>query len=121
MDARVSSLTREHTPPCAVIDWSGAAQNRRFRQLVDYKIRRVRPAIAIYFLSYISVSVLAGFAPGFMSTKLIGAFSLGYALILSNYFVAWAIALWYVRAARTEFDPLQQLAIKSMKYEGSIK
>jgi uncharacterized membrane protein (DUF485 family) len=121
MDARVASLTREHTPPCAVIDWSGAAKNRQFQHLTDYKRHRVRPAIAIYFLSYISVSVLAGFAPGLMSIKLMGAFSLGYALILSNYFMAWAVALWYVHAARTEFDPLQQQAIQSMKDEGSIR
>ena len=121
MDAKVSTVAREDGLSCAPMDWSLAARNPLFRKLIEYKTRRVRPAIAIYFITYISISIFAGFAPNLMSVKLIGAFSLGYALILLTYIVAWAVALWYVRAARVEFDPLKQEAIQSIKREGSIR
>lgn len=67
------------------------------------------------------MSCMAGFAPNVMAIKLVGSFSLGYAFILFTYVTAWAVALWYVRVADIEFDPLKTLAIKSIEMEGISK
>ena len=87
--------------------------------MVRFKANRVRPAVLIYFFTYIMLSVLAGFAPNVMAIKLVGSFTLGYAFILFTYLTAWAVALWYVNVAQVEFDPLKQLAIESIETEGS--
>jgi len=119
MDARVSL----QDPACVsgstkAIDWSKAYRNPRFQHLLRFKSKRIRPAVLIYFLTYVALSCLAGFAPNLMAVKLIGSFSAGYAFILLTYATAWAVAFWYVRVADAEFDPLKQFAIKSIEMEG---
>ena len=122
MDARVSIRTPVNVSECLKpIDWSKAHRNTHFQHLLRFKSNRIRPAVLIYFLTYVTLSCLAGFAPGVMAIKLIGSFSVGYALILFTYFTAWAVAFWYVRVADVEFDPLKTLAIKSIEMEGSSK
>jgi uncharacterized membrane protein (DUF485 family) len=119
MDARVSlqkpTRVSERFEP---IDWSKAYRNSHFQHLLRYKSKRIRPAVLIYFFTYVALSCLAGFAPNLMAIKLIGAFSVGYAFILLTYVAAWAVAFWYVRVADAEFDPLKQLAIKSIEMGG---
>jgi uncharacterized membrane protein (DUF485 family) len=122
MDAKLSL----HVPTSASAvfvptDWSKAYHNSQFQELVRFKSSRIKPAVIIYFFTYVMLSCMAGFAPSVMSIKLIGSFSLGYALILFTYITAWAIALWYVRVADVEFDPLKNLAIKSIEMEGIAK
>jgi uncharacterized membrane protein (DUF485 family) len=118
MDARVSSHTTGTSVEFSPSDWSKAYRNSHFKHLVNFKANRVRPAVIIYFATYVMLSILAGFAPGLMAIKLVGAFSVGYALIIATYIVAWAVALWYVRVADLEFDPLRQIAIESIEMEG---
>ncbi len=122
MDARVSSAkpvpALTHFAPN---DWSKAYNNASFQHLVQFKRNRIRPAVLIYFLTYLMLSCLAGFAPNLMAIKLIGSFSLGYAFILFTYFTAWAVAFWYVRVADAEFDPLMKTAIESIEMEGSSR
>ncbi len=103
------------------IDWSKAYRNSQFQHLLRFKSNRIRPAIILYFFAYVSLSTLAGFAPAVMSTKLIGAFTAGYALILLTYLVAFIVAFWYVRVADTEFDPLVSRAVESIEAEGVSK
>ncbi|EFI53290.1 MULTISPECIES: DUF485 domain-containing protein [Afipia] len=95
-------------------NWSAAYHDQNFQHLLRTKASRIRPAVLLYFLTYIVLSGLAGFAPQIMNAKLIGSFSIGYALILLTYFVAWGVALWYVRVAEVEFDPLKDAAVKSI-------
>lgn len=95
-------------------NWSAAYHDQNFQHLLRTKASRIRPAVLLYFLTYIVLSSLAGFAPQIMDAKLIGSFSIGYALILLTYIVAWGVALWYVRVAEAEFDPLKDAAVKSI-------
>jgi uncharacterized membrane protein (DUF485 family) len=119
MDARVSLQDPVRVSGrIEPIDWSKAYRNSHFQHLLRFKAKRIRPAVLIYFLTYVTLSCLAGFAPNLMAIKLIGSFSAGYALILLTYATAWAVAFWYVRVADAEFDPLKQFAIKSIEMEG---
>ena len=122
MDAQVTKQARTSASvECTPADWSKAYHNSQFQNLVRFKKNRIRPAVLLYFLGYVLLSGLAGFAPGFMAIKLIGSFSLGYALILLTYFIAWGVALWYVHTADAEFDPLKLRAIRSIEMEGPLR
>ncbi len=74
--------------------------------LVARKLRFIGILTAIYMISFIGLTVLAGFARPFMAMKVLGAVNVGFVLIAANYVLAWAIALVYVRAANRTFDPL---------------
>jgi uncharacterized membrane protein (DUF485 family) len=62
------------------------------------------PAFVFFVLYYFALPVLVGYAPQFMSTKLLGV-NLAYLFALSQFFVAWLIAGLYVKAANN-FDRL---------------
>lgn len=116
MDARVTAAMPLDVPVYRdESNWSAAYHDQKFQRLLQLKASRIRPAVLLYFLTYIALSSLAGFAPQIMDAKLIGSLSVGYCLILLTYGVAWGVALWYVRVAETEFDPLKESAIKSIQ------
>lgn len=50
------------------VDWSEAARQPSFRELVSAKVRFLVPLVIFYLAFYLTVTVLAGFAPGFMSS-----------------------------------------------------
>ncbi len=81
-----------------------------------------RAAIAtpIYLIGYIGLTVLAGFAKGFMAHKVVGAVNVGFILIAANYVLAWVLAIIYVRVANATFDPLAKKAVAAVnEMEGS--
>jgi len=78
------------------------------------------PMIVIFLVGYIGLTVLAGFARGFMAHKVIGAVNVGFIFIAANYLLAWVLAIIYVRLANTTFDPLAKKALAAMnEMEGS--
>lgn len=122
MDTRVTIPLPTGSPAhCSQSDWSIAYHDEKFQRLLQRKTSRIRPAVLLYFLTYILLSSLAGFAPQVMGAKLFGSFSLGYALILLTYAVAWTVALWYVRVAAQEFDPLRDEAVKAIRARGQLR
>lgn len=122
MDARVLSQKPAAEPVgMGPIDWSKAYRNPQFQDLLRFKSSRIRPAVILYFSTYVLLSCLAGFAPNLMGIKIAGAFTLGYALILLTYLIAFIVAFWYVRIADSEFDPLRVQAVESIEMEGSSR
>jgi uncharacterized membrane protein (DUF485 family) len=65
-----------------------------------------------FVVYYFALPVLVGYAPQFMSTKVIGEVNLAYLFALSQFFVAWIIAALYVRAAN-DFDRLAKDIIEN--------
>jgi uncharacterized membrane protein (DUF485 family) len=63
------------------------------------------PVFVFFLAFYFALPLLAGFAPGFMSVKVIGGVSRAYVFALAQFVVAWAIAWRYVKAAG-KFDQL---------------
>ena len=85
--------------------WDKIAESREFKDLMATKKTFIVPAFIFFVVYYFALPVLVGYAPAFMSTKVMGEVNLAYLFALSQFFVAWIIAALYVRAANN-FDRL---------------
>lgn len=85
--------------------WDKIAESKEFQDLMATKRTFIVPAFIFFVVYYFALPVLVGYAPQFMSTKVIGEVNLAYLFALSQFFVAWIIAGLYVRAANI-FDRL---------------
>lgn len=85
-------------------EWDRLANTQEFKDLMATKRVFIIPAFVFFVVYYFALPVLVGYAPQFMSTKVIGV-NLAYLFALSQFFVAWTIAGLYVRAAN-DFDRL---------------
>ncbi len=64
------------------------------------------PMTIIFMVSYIGLTVFAGFAKDLMGMRIVGSVNLGFALIALNYLLSWVLAIVYGRVAAGKFDPL---------------
>ena len=103
------------------VDWTAVVREPSFRELMSVKARFIVSVTALALTFYLLVNVLAGFAPGFMSQPVVGAFNVGYVLIVALYVMTWAIALIYVRVANRAFDPKAADAIASVEKHRSAR
>jgi uncharacterized membrane protein (DUF485 family) len=85
--------------------WDSIAESREFKDLMATKRIFIVPAFIFFVVYYFALPVLVGYAPEFMSTKVMGPVNLAYLFALSQFFVAWIIAGLYVKAAGN-FDRL---------------
>ena len=85
--------------------WDNIAESREFQDLMATKKVFIVPAFIFFIVYYFALPVLVGYAPRFMSTKVIGEVNLAYLFALSQFFVAWLIAALCVKAANN-FDRL---------------
>jgi uncharacterized membrane protein (DUF485 family) len=85
--------------------WDEIAESKAFQDLMATKKIFIVPAFIFFVVYYFALPILVGYAPQFMSTKVIGEVNLAYLFALSQFFVAWIIAGLYVRAAN-DFDRL---------------
>ena len=88
-------------------EWDRIAESRAFKDLLSTKKTFVIPAFAFFVAYYFALPIAIGYAPKFMTMKVIGNLNLAYLFALSQFFVAWIIAALYLRAA-TNFDRLSQ-------------
>ena len=87
--------------------WSKIAASREFKDLMATKRIFIVPAFVFFVVYYFALPVLVGYAPAFMSTKVLGEVNLAYLFALSQFLVAWIIAGLYVKAANN-FDALSR-------------
>jgi uncharacterized membrane protein (DUF485 family) len=92
------------------IDWEAAERSPEFRELIKRRRALVIPALAFVFVWYFGFIVLAGYAPDFMGERLVGGFTVGYALALSQFLMTWFLGWLYLRQADRVFDPLARKA-----------
>ena len=90
--------------------WDKIAESQEFKDLMATKRSFIVPAFIFFVVYYFALPVLVGYAPQFMSTR-IGRVNLAYLFALSQFFVAWAIAGLYVKAANN-FDRLANDIVK---------
>jgi len=95
--------TKQYQAPQST--WDEIAASRAFQDLMATKRIFVVPAFIFFVVYYFALPVLVGYAPQFMSTKVMGEVNLAYLFALSQFFVAWIIAGLYVKAANN-FDRL---------------
>ena len=84
--------------------WDRIAASQEFKDLMATKKIFIVPAFIFFVVYYFALPVLVGYAPQFMSTRVLGV-NLAYLFALSQFFVAWLIAGLYVKAAN-DFDQL---------------
>ena len=81
-----------------VADWDRVAAEPEFKELLASKRRFIVPATVFFVVYYFALPVLVGYAPRLMETRVLGV-NLAYLFALSQFFMAWAVAAAYVRAA----------------------
>lgn len=100
--------------------WDRVSEMDEFRLLLLAKKEFVIPATVFFVVYYFALPVLVGYAPEFMSRKVLGPVNLAYLFALSQFFVAWAIAWAYVRVAR-KFDDFGSRIMTHLANEGYLK
>ena len=88
-------------------NWERVGANPEFRKLVNARKRFIVPAFLFFCTYYFTLPILAGWFPGIMKTKVIGPLNVAYLFALSQFFMAWIVALLYVRAA-ARFDRMSK-------------
>lgn len=79
--------------------WEKIARDPDFRRLLADKIKFVVPATMFFLIYYFALPVLVGYAPKMMSKPVWGQLNAAYLFALSQFFMAWILAAFYVRAA----------------------
>ena len=107
------------SPTVSKSEWDRIANSSKFKDLMATKKIFIIPAFVFFVVYYFALPILVGYAPHFMSTRVIGVVNLAYLFALSQFFVAWIIAGLYVKAAN-DFDRLSRDIIEtSANGEGS--
>ena len=97
--------------------WDKIAATQQFKDLMATKKIFIVPAFIFFVVYYFALPVLVGYAPNFMSTKVIGNVNIAYLFALSQFAVAWIIAGLYVKAAN-DFDRLSKDIIDKADVQG---
>lgn len=82
-----------------VVDWEQVAAMGEFQALLAAKLQFIVPATIFFTVYYFALPILVGYAPGLMERKVLGVINLAYLFALSQFFMAWILAAWYLRAA----------------------
>jgi uncharacterized membrane protein (DUF485 family) len=90
-------LTADEDPQ--IVDWDAAAALPEFKALMCKKARFVIPATAFFLVYYFALPISVGYFPQFMSRTVCGVLNIAYLFALSQFFMAWIIAGFYVRKA----------------------
>lgn len=85
------------------VPWEMIAASPRFKELLRAKRRFIIPAMIGFMVYYFALPILVGYARPLMEKRIFGPVNLAYLFALSQFFMAWAIAALYVRAAN-RFD-----------------
>ena len=92
-------------------DWNAIAADADFKKLLAAKARFILPATIFFVVYYFTLPILVGWWPELMKTKVVGEVNLAYLFALSQFFMAWGLAAFYVvRAAGWDKDAAALLA-----------
>jgi uncharacterized membrane protein (DUF485 family) len=97
--------------------WDRVEEMEEFRLLILAKKEFVIPATIFFVVYYFLLPVLVGYAPGLMTHKVWGPLNVAYLFALSQFFMAWGVAVAYVAAAK-KFDKFGDHILETLKREG---
>jgi len=95
------------------------AAHASVRELIAEKLKYLAPMTIAFMVSYIGLTVLAGFGRDLMGIKVVGSINLGFVLIAFNYLLSWVLAIVYERIAAGKFDPLAARAAMEISRPGN--
>ena len=81
------------------VNWERLAASAHFKTLLRAKRRFIIPAMLFFIVYYFALLVLVGYARPLMEKPVLGPVNVAYLFALSQFFMAWIIAAFYVRAA----------------------
>jgi uncharacterized membrane protein (DUF485 family) len=88
--------------------WAAAQSSPEFTTLRRRLRNFVFPVSALFLAWYLVYVLLADYAHGFMSIKLVGNINIGLVLGLLQFVSTFAITTWYVRYANRQLDPVAE-------------
>ena len=86
-------------------DWARIANSQEFKDLLSVKKTFIVPAFVFFFVYYLSLALLVGYAPKLLSVRVMGTVNLAYLFALSQFAAGWVIAGLYLLAS-SKFDRL---------------
>ncbi len=93
------------------------ANSEEFGRLRRAKMRFLWPTVLLFFLYYLTLPIMSGYAKSIMSQFVVGYVTFGYLFGLTFYIIAWALAFLYVNKAR-QFDEEAKSIIERYAKEG---
>ncbi|OXM43363.1 DUF485 domain-containing protein [Amycolatopsis alba] len=102
----MSTETDAPSPP--EVDWDKAHDSPEFKELRSRLRRFVFPVSALFLVWYLLYVLLADYAHGFMSTKLVGNITVGLVFGLLQFVSTFVITGLYVRYANKKLDPIAE-------------
>jgi uncharacterized membrane protein (DUF485 family) len=88
------------------MNWVAIDQDPRFQQLHSKKTRFLWGLMVFSIVYYFLLPIGAGYFTDLFRIKVWGPINVGILFALSQFIVAWGIALIYARRANTEFDAM---------------
>jgi uncharacterized membrane protein (DUF485 family) len=88
------------------MNWVAIDQDPRFQELHSKKTRFLWGLMVFSIVYYFLLPIGAGYFTALFRIKLWGPINVGLVFALSQFIVAWGIALIYARRANTEFDAM---------------
>lgn len=101
------------TSPTPSPGWERIARLPEFRELIAAKRRFIVPAFVFFCAYYFALPILVGWAPGLMRTRVLGPVNVAYLFALSQFFMAWIVAILYTRAA-ARFDQMVKRLLSTL-------
>ena len=98
-------------------DWAAIAKNPKFIELHRRKVYFLFGWWIFSNVYYFLLPIGAGAAPGLFSVKIIGNINFGYLFALSQFFVSWAIAIYYAGWANKVSDRLTRELVDDLKLQ----
>ncbi len=96
-------------------DWSEIAQHPKYLQLKSKKRTFLFGWWIASSIYYFLLPILSGYVPDLFRIKVIGAINFGYLFILSQFVVAFFVAIYYTKVANNEFDRMTAELIKEIE------
>lgn len=85
-------------------DWTAIAGDPKFRELTRRKARFLWALMLFSIAYYFLLPVGAAYFPELFARQVFGTVNLGILFALSEFVVAWGVALVYTRRANADFD-----------------
>ncbi|MBT1073008.1 DUF485 domain-containing protein [Pelotalea chapellei] len=96
-------------------DWGTIAQHTKYLELK----RRKRVFLFGWWIAasvyYFLLPILSGYFPDLFKIKIIGVINFGYVFILSQFVVAFFVAIYYTKVANRDFDRLTAELVKEIQ------
>jgi uncharacterized membrane protein (DUF485 family) len=80
-------------------DWESLSKAPEYQALLSSKSKFILPASIFFVVYYFSLLVLVGWWPELMKVRVFSVLNLAYLFAVSEFIMAWSIALIYVRKA----------------------